>query len=92
MIQEIKKEDLLETGKITAVIAQDIVNKVLDTLNPIAEMDKPFVVIALNGISKAVYDDMSAEQRNFADVLSHLFEQEDAWKLLKKSSDKEDPE
>ena len=91
-MQGIKKNDLLEMMDVTAVIAQGIVNKVLDTLNPIAEMDKPFIVIALNGISKAVYDVMSEEQRNFADVLSHLFEQEDAWKLLKKSSDKEEAE
>ena len=87
MIQGIKKEDLLEMEKTTSVIAQGIVNEVLDTLNPIAEMDMPFVVIALNGISKVVYDDMSEEQRNFADVLSRLFEQEDAWKLSE-----EDPE
>lgn len=91
-MQGVKKEDLLEMMDVTAATAQSITDKVLDTLNPIAEMDKPFVVIALNGISKAMYNDMSAEQRNFADVLSHLFEQEDAWKLLKKSSDKEDPE
>lgn len=73
-MQGIKKEDLLEMMGVTAATAQSITDKVLGTLNPIAEMDKPFIVIALNGISKAISDSMSEEQRNFADVLSRLFE------------------